>query len=268
MKQKVILIVAVIVGILAFALTHRYLQAERDRLYAGAEKIKTIVATVDLPAGTVLKVEDLGQLSVYKSAVGGQAVLPDDLNTILGKKLRTPVRRNDPLLWVHVDIPERLRGGLATTIKTGLRAISLAISGEAAVSGLVQPNDRVDILGTFTMPSRTAVGQMEVVTFTILQDVSILATGQRMAKTESGGAFGTDARVSAFSSVTVEVTPREAEQLVFTESMKGKMTLALRNPEDVGFEKDLPEVNFKYMEEKLKELNLLRQKEIRHKTEQ
>lgn len=267
MKQKVILIVAVIVGILAFALTHRYLQAERDKLYAGAEKVKTIVAQLDLPAGTVLKVEDLGQLSVYKSAVGGQAVMPDDLDTILGKKLRYAVRRGDPLLWSQIDIPERMRGGLAVSIKAGLRAISLGISGEAAVSGLVQPNDHVDILGTFTMPSRTAAGQMEVVTFTILQDVSILATGSRMAKTDTGGSFGVESRPSAYSAVTVEVTPREAELLVFAESMKGKMTLALRNPEDVTFEKDLPEVNFKYLEQKLPEMNLFRQLSIRHKRE-
>lgn len=267
MKQKAILIAAILVGILAFGLTHKYLKDERDKLYAGAEKIKTIVAQKDLPAGTVLKMEDLGALSVYKSAVGGQAVLPDELNTILGKKLRYSVRRNDPLLWSSVDIPERMRYGLAPMVKTGLRAVSLAIGADAAVSGLVQPNDHVDILGTFTMPSRAAPGQMETVTLTVLQDVSILATGTRLAKGEGGYQSAFEGRATSFSSVTLEVTPREAELLVFAQNMKGQLTLTLRNPEDVSFEKDLPEVNFQFLEKSLPELNVFRQRNIRHKQE-
>lgn len=267
MKQKAILMVAILVGILAFALTHNYLRIERDKLYAGAEKITTIAAGKDLPAGTVLKVEDLGTLSVFKSAVGGQAVLPEDLNTILGKKLRYSVRRNDPVLWSSVDVPERMRFGLAPMIKPGLRAVSLAIAGESAVSGLVQPNDRVDILGTFTMPSRTVAGQMETVTLTVLQDVSILATGTRLAKGEGGyqSAFADSGRPASFSSVTLEVTPREAELLVFAQNMKGQLTLTLRNPEDVSFEKSMPEVNFQYLETQLPALNEFRQRNIRYK---
>lgn len=267
MKQKAILLVAVLVGVFAFAMTHQYLQAEREKLYAGAEKIKTIVATEDLPAGSVLTMDVLAQKSVFKSAVGGQAVLPDDLNTVIGKKLRYMVRRNDPLLWSMVDIPERLRFGLSPMIKPGLRAISLAIAGEAAVSGLVQPNDRVDILGTFTMPSRSTPGQMETVTLTLLQDVSILATGTRLARQEGGYQSAFEGRPTSYSSVTLEVTPREAELLVFAQNMKGQLTLALRNPEDVSFEKDLPEVDFKYLETKLPELNVFRQRNIRHKQE-
>lgn len=267
MKQKAILIAAILVGILAFALTHRYLRVERDKLYAGAEKVKVIVALIDLPAGMVLKADDLGQQSVYKTAVGGQAVLPDDLNTVLGKKLRYTLRQKDPLLWSSVDIPERMRFGLAPTIKPGLRAVSLSIGGEAAVSGLVQPNDRVDILGTFTMPARAAQGQMETVTLTILQDVSILATGSRMAKGEGGYQSAFEGRPTSFSSVTFEVTPREAELLVFAQNMKGQLTLTLRNPEDVTFEKDMPEVNFKYLETKMPEMNVFRQRNIRHKQE-
>jgi pilus assembly protein CpaB len=267
MKQKVILIVAILVGLLAFWLTHSYLVKEREKLYASAEKIKVIVAVQELPAGTVLKVEDLGVHSEYKTAVGQQVIRPEEIDVILGKKLRFAVRRADPLRWSDIDMPERLRSGLAPAIKSGMRAISLGISGEAAVSGLVQPNDRVDILGTFTMPSRTAAGQMEVVTMTVLQDVTILATGTRLAKSELGAAGLVDRGQTSYSSVTLEVTSREAELLVFTESMKGKLTLALRNPEDVGFEKTLPEVNFQYMEKQLPDMNTFRQQNILHKRE-
>ena len=65
-----------------------------------------------------------------------------------------------------------------------------------------------------------------------------------------------------------ELTPREAELLVFVENMRGHLTLSLRNPEDVSFEKNLPEVNFNMLEEEIPVLNESRQVTIRHKSGQ
>lgn len=268
MKQKLVLIVSLLIGVMAFWMTNRYLQSEREKLYAGAEKIEVVAAAADLAPGTVLTVDDLGVRQVYKTAVGGQAVLREDVETIIGKKLRYSMRKNDPMLWSYVDMPERGRFGLAPMINTGMRAISLGIAGVNAVSGLVQPNDRVDILGSFVFPSRKNVetGQMETVTLTLLQDVSVLATGTRLAR--GAGSMPQnefEARTTGYNSVTLEVTPREAELLVFAQGMKGQLTLSLRHPEDVGFEADLPEVDFDHLEQKLKEYNLIRQRDIRHK---
>ena len=262
MKEKVSLAVAVIVGLLAFFLTSRYLRLERDKLYAEAEKVKIVVADADLPAGTTLKFEDLAQKSVFKSAVGESAVLPDQLDEIIDKKLRYSLKALDPVRWSDVEMPLRGRGGLANMVKPGMRAISASISGDAAVSGLVQPNDRVDLLGTFSFPSTRNPGQMENVTLTVLQDVTVLATGQRLAKDYSYGASG---QGRGYGTVTFEVTPREAELIVFAQNVKGRLTMSLRNPEDISFEKDLPEIDFQHIERKLPELNLYRQKYIRHK---
>lgn len=264
MKQKIILVVAILSGLGAFALTHSYLRAERAKIYEGAERVQVLAAAADLPAGTVLRAEDIGKKTVFKASIGTQAVQIEDLSSVIGKRVLYAFRRNDPLIWSHIDVPERMRSGLAPTIRSGMRAISLGIGGEAAVSGLVQPNDRVDILGTFSLPSPTQAAQMETVTLTVLQDVTVLATGQRLAK---GGGVADDGRSFGYSSVTFEVTPREAELLIFAQNMRGQLTLSLRHPEDVSFERALPEVNFQFLEESLPEINLKRQREIRNKGE-
>ncbi len=263
MKEKLILVGSVLVGLLAFWLTHRYIQAERAKLYAGAETVYVIKADRDLPAGATLKIEDLGKDKVFKAGLSGQAITPDDVGLVLGKKLKYALVRGDVLQWSFVDLPDRFRGGLAPTIRQGMRAVSLGIGGTAAVSGLVQPNDRVDILGTFTLPSKTVTGQMETVTLTILQDVTVLATGQRLGKADPvfGGAAA-DRPVYGYSSVTFEVTPEEAELLVFTEHMKGQLSLTLRNPEDPRFIKT-EEVNFQRLETRLPTLNQFRQETVR-----
>ena len=55
------------------------------------------------------------------------------------------------------------------------------------------------------------------------------------------------------------------EVLTFAQHVKGQLTLALRNPEDLSFEKDLPEVDFQLLENNLPELNRYRQQHIRLK---
>lgn len=267
MKEKIVLVLSILVGLAAFWLTNRYLEAEREKLFEGAEKIRVVVAGRDLPAGGVLAVEDLAQKSVYKTAVGENVVRPEDVGTIVDKRLRYSLREGEPVWWSYVDVPDRRRAGLAPMIKSGLRAVSISLGGSDTVSGLVQPNDRVDILGTFTFPGRGPGGEQETVTLTVLQDVTVLATGQQLARTEPGSPQ-TGWRPGGYSTVTLEVTPREAELLTFIQHMKGQgqLTLTLRNPEDVGFESLLPEVNFQHLETNLGDLNLYRQRYIRHKT--
>lgn len=262
MKQKMILVLSLLAGLAAFWLTVRYQRAWLKKTQVGAEKVDVVAADIDLPAGTVLRREDLGLLTVFRTQVGSQAVLADDRTAVLGKRLLYPMRRLDPLSWPMVDVPERMRSGLAPIIKEGMRAVSLGIGGESAVSGLVQPNDRVDILGTFSFPARNNPAVMETVTLTVLQDVTVLATGQRLAKGEGGA---TEGRSFGYSAVTFEVTPREAELLVFAQHVRGQLTLALRHPEDVSFEPSMPDVNFEYLQRSLPGLNEYRQREIRHK---
>lgn len=268
MKEKVIPIISLLIGFLAFGLTFNYLKNEQKKLkaietdiYKNAQKISVMAAKNDIPSGTVIKRKDLGTIFVYKNSVGNQVVLPEDARMLFGKTTQYRMNAMEPILWSNIEGGLDSARGLATMIKPGMRAISLSVSGAEAVSGMIQPNDRIDILGTFPFPSKEIQGETETVTLTILQDVSVLAAGQKLSNQTSN----TKSSRSGYSSITVEVTPREAELLVFAQQMKGRITLALRNMGDVSFEQDLPEVNFEHLQTALPDLNLFRQKNIRHK---
>lgn len=271
MKDKIILVIAVMCGIAAFVLTRVYLNRLRDDLYKGAKTVPVLVVGRDLPSGVVLKSEDIKVKDVFEKAVGQNVFLDTkredgtkDVDRIIGKRLLYPLKRGEPIWWSHVDLPQNRGNNFAYSIKTGLRAVSIAVSGEAAVSGLVKPEDRVDILGTFTLPSRSKPGEMETVTLTMLQDVSVLATGAKTSEVAYDPATRNQ-RQGGYNTVTLEVTPKEAELLVFSENMKGELTLTLRNPEDPGYEKNLPELNFDKLESSLPPLNEYRQSTIRQK---
>lgn len=272
MKQRMVLIISVVMGVLAFLMTQRYfharmadLEKERNQLIFNEKRVEVIAAGRDLPAGTVLIKKDLLSKSIAGREVTKDTILLADLDKFLGKKLKQSIDKANTLMWSYVDVPFRPGSGLAPVITPGRRAVSISISGAAGVSGLIQPNDRVDVVGSFSFPGRKDPEKMEWVTLTILQDVSILATGQTLGKSEWADRNRSS---SGYSTVTLDVTLREAELLIFVENMKGHLTLALRNPEDVSYEKNLPEVNFNMLEEEMPVLNNYRQQIIRHKSGQ
>ena len=220
-------------------------------------------AAIAKQAGTVLKNVDLAKALVFQSSVGNRAVLPESVREIINKKLLYNIGRGDPIQWSDVDVPFRGESGLAEMLNPSMRAISISVDAVSSVSAMIKPNDHVDVLGTFSFPSPTA-GVVEAVTLTVLQDVTVLATGQTTAdKTSKAGRA--DKAPRGYSTVTFEVTPQEAELLVFAQSVKGKLTLALRHPADVTFITNMPAINFELLQKKMPDLNIIRQRDIRHK---
>jgi len=124
----------------------------------------------------------------------------------------------------------------AAGIANNQRAITLPVNSATAVAYFVEPGSRVDILGTFEMQ-----GQAEQVAFTrtILQNVKVLAVERA---TSRGNYLGMVEQ--GFSNVTVEVSPENAEKLVFALGQStGGLTLVLRNNEDQQ-ELALPSANW------------------------
>ena len=149
--------------------------------------------------------------------------------------------------------------GLSADIKRQMRAISINCAGAASVSGMVRPNDHVDVIGTFDLsdPMKSSGPKAKsLVTSTILQNVLVLAVGKQTAKMRAQ-----EAGTAGYSTVTLEVTPREAEVLAFAEQMKGRLVLTLRNRNDAHYEKELPKVDFEKIMSEIEQLNLKRQQQ-------
>lgn len=264
MKRKIVLIASLVMGVIAAILTRLYVasreseaQAKIDainRRYGGP--IDVLCFKRDVPGGTVIAQSDLGLLTVPANGVRGQALGREDLSSVVGRKVLLGHRKKEVLFWSDIEGGNPNTKGLSADIKRQMRAISITCMGSASVSGMVRPNDHVDVIGTFAFPgSDGRVGKGDVVASTILQNVLVLATGQTTAKTRKEN-LGLN---RGYSTVTLEVTPREAEMLAFTEQMKGRLTLTLRNRNDTTYERELPKVDFEKIRGEIEELNLKRQ---------
>ena len=272
MKQKIVLIVSIVIGLLAALLTRGYLAAKENEFNRmKAEFARThgvmdvVVFTKDCPSGTVLDDKMLGVIRVPRQGLEGRAVDGDKARKeylqVYGHKLLVSRKKDELLFWADIEGGKPHNGGLSDDVKRQMRALSISVSGAASVSGMVKPNDHVDVIATFSIPREgaTVPGQVDLVTSTILQNVLVLATGTETAKSQVIANYGVAGR-QGYNTVTLEVTPREAEMLVFSEQMKGRLSLALRNRSDVTYEKELPKVDFDKIQSEIEELNLQRQK--------
>lgn len=265
MKQRIILIASVVIGLIAALLTRQYLSAKDAEVARKLEQIgqkyqpvDIIVVKRDIPSGTVLTMQDIGILPMIEGAMHGRTIKPAEHMSLLGRKTIRMIQKSSPVLWSDIEGGEPGSRGLAGDVPRELRALSINCSGAASVSGMVRPNDHVDVLGTFTFPSKQVPGEMELVTQTILQNVTVLATGQETSKTQV--LSSRPDRAGAYSTVTLAVWPREAEMLVFCEQAKGRLTLTLRNPSTTEYLDEVPKVDFAQIQAVVRELNTDRQK--------
>ncbi|MDD2709839.1 MAG: Flp pilus assembly protein CpaB [Verrucomicrobiae bacterium] len=261
MKEKLILFLAIVCGILAMVFNKLYLDGKLRDLNRRFEMEWVVAASKDLASGTVLTEDMVAKTLIPRRATSG-CVKPAQLNAVLGQKLRASVPFNTPLMWSCLADRDQRGGGLANMVREGDRAVSIPVDVTSSVTGLVEPNDHVDILGTFTFPSTKGDSQLDTVTLTILQNVTVLATGKQTSASSSAAMMSGQQRGGAYSTVTLLVTPKEAEMLVFA-MQKGRLTLTLRSPSDVSSARDLTNINFNYLERKVGEFNENRQERLR-----
>ena len=268
MKRKIVLIASLVAAIVAAVLTRFFILAKdaevkelKDSIVAryGGE-MWVLCFKRDLPGGTVLAKEDLRLKKVPKIGMQGQAIGEEDLADVLGRKILFGHKAMDTLFWGDIEGGNPSATGLSADIKKQMRAVSINCSGAASVSSMVRPNDHVDVIGTFDLSdpsSRSSSKTRSLVTCTMLQNVLVLATGTRTAKgrARDGSAYG------GYTTVTLEVTPREAEMLAFAEQIKGRLVLSLRNGKDTHYEKELPKVDFEKICGEIEELNQKRQQQ-------
>jgi pilus assembly protein CpaB len=254
MRNYIILAVSILTGLAAFWLHHQQLSAKYRALGLAGERARVCVLKHDLYQGDVIHVKDLSRRFMLKKDLSGQEVLLSDVGLIVGRKLAVNLKANVPIRLGDIEIPEDGFGSaLARRVRYEHRAVSIAVDSTSSVSGLVQPNDHVDLVGTFRFPAEQGNGSLDTVTLTLLQNVTVLATGQQLATGEvqvrrqqrSGRSYAT---------VTLSLTPEEAELVIFAEQ-KGRLTMTLRHPEDV-YTVDRPQqVNFDYLRRIIGEIN-------------
>ncbi|WP_375428492.1 Flp pilus assembly protein CpaB [uncultured Sphingomonas sp.] len=189
---------------------------------------EVLVATRALPVGTILDATALKFQPWPKELVDNAYYLREktDLGSLLGTVVRNPVTAGQPVTQGALVKPGD-RGFLAAALGPGMRAVTFPVSGASSVSGFVFPGDRIDLVLTQEVKGG-GDGDPLRVSETVMRNVRVLATDQRTDNTE--GENGKTV-VTTFNTVTVEATPRIAEQVAVAQTV-GSLSISLRSIAD------------------------------------
>jgi Flp pilus assembly protein CpaB len=207
--------------------------------------------------------EMLSPKSVPESFIPPQAIEgSENVKLIIGRKTRVDVTSGQLVMWS--DLETENRGGFSTLIPEGERAFSVEI-GRGVKGGLLQPNDHVDIIGSFTAEQQIepkAAGaatwreEPGVVNAVLLQNVTILAVGENF-----GGRPNQDSTSSG--DLTLSLTLPEAQLLMYAQE-HGELGAVLRREGDIGAQprEKLPRITFKEIEGVIGNLDSERKRRI------
>jgi len=178
-----------------------------------------VVASADLTEGAAL---DNSNLSVAQWPI---ATVPpaaySTVDSLVGRVTRISVFKGEPIIPGRLA-PMGTGPGIQVKITPGKRAMAVKIDDVAGVSGLIQPNSRVDVLVTLRERENTGSngGGGEQVAKLFMSNMRVLAVGTVVQS-------GPDNRPINATTATLEVTPDEAERLAVG-MREGSIQLVLR----------------------------------------
>ena len=120
--------------------------------------------------------------------------------------------------------PEGTEGGLYAVIPTGYRAMTVKVDDVVGVSGFIMPGSFVDVVAIIVPPGAGSE-QRGPNSKIVLQNIKVLASGPKIDTPEN------QRTPSEVRSVTLQVTPEQAEKLVLAAN-EGKLQLVMRNYSD------------------------------------
>jgi pilus assembly protein CpaB len=239
-QDRKILWIALACGLLAAFFLFLYLKSA-DRKYGELEPV--LVVDVNLNKGDPITERAIKIVELPSKFIPGNRIKIEDRALIIGEATSIPILEGEVLLWSHIHTEKRPYSLSETLDKTfNERAVTISVDEIKAVGGHIRVNDRVDVIGTFTVPARKKNNAPVMKTKTLLQCVTVLAVGSPITSQQQAQGFA-----GTVNSVTLKTSPEEAALLIFAESV-GQLRLVLRNPEDLPSkdqdEAQIPEIDF------------------------
>jgi pilus assembly protein CpaB len=223
LKGWVPIAVAVVLGLGAFGAAYAAIKVREREVTRGWEPVEVLVYRESMRPGQVLTADSI-DVDVMPARFFNQSVImtPRFRSEAISKELLVHVEKGQPVHWYQLA-GLREQDLLSTQVREGFRAVTINVSEASSVAHWITPNDSIDVIGSFRDPEKR-----EMTTVTLLQNVSVLATGHTSAIVGSANEGAED-----YTSITLQVLPQEAEILVLAQEM-GNLHLTLRNRADQG----------------------------------
>src|SRR5271157_6478473 len=208
--------IALLIALCVSLIVTYFLYSHLKRQYGNAQLIKVVAAAKPLDTGTPITADDLTLMDWPSNApLDGPFHKPEELN---GRIAMYPIAYKEPIREGLLAAPGA-SVGLTAKIPDGMRAVAVVTNEVNNVSGFLFPNSHVDVLVTFR-----SEGNNDPMTTTVLQNIQVLSTGERLQPDPSG-------KPQNVKVVTLFLTPDDAQKLLLA-SNQGTVQFVLRNASD------------------------------------
>jgi pilus assembly protein CpaB len=216
-RLAIVLFSAFVVAALCSFLVYRVIGNRLGAVQPKATRL--IVAAADIKLGSVLRDVDLTTADFVGSLPKGAILKKGDA---IGRGVVSNLYQGEPVLDSRLAAMGS-GGGLAATIRQGMRACAVKVDEVVGVAGFVTPGMRVDVLISGNPPGPIDPAQGPKVR-TLFQNVEVLSAGTDIQKDGEG-------KPQQVQVVNLLVTPDQAELLSLA-STQAHIQLVLRNPLD------------------------------------
>jgi pilus assembly protein CpaB len=210
MRSKLILIMALVMGIVTTVLFFNYMKQFDDASLVNENLTDVVAAKQMIKKNELVTAAALQIIKVPTKGLHAQTVKTVD--EAVGKISNTDLAPGEVLLSHHLQSEKEEALLVSRKVQDGYRALSVGVNLVRSVSNLIEPNDVVS-----TPNDKTNVA---VVSTLILENVRVLAVGRRMIES------GTDTPYVEYSSVTLEVKPQDGVNVI-NAGEKGSISLML-----------------------------------------
>ncbi|MBT3585286.1 MAG: Flp pilus assembly protein CpaB [Halobacteriovoraceae bacterium] len=227
---------ALIIAGFAMFLVHTYVEDQQAVFTKKfGTKITVVVASKDIKELELIDDSKIQVTSIPQSfASPGHFRKMKELENTMAT---VPILKGEQITKPRVTYPGA-NTGLARQVSVGKRAMAINITEKQAVSKLIKPGDRVDILASIDYASgRKDLQKVK----TILQDILVLSTGKSMTNSIPLYGIKVPSAIKAmrvptyvkYNTVALELDPFEVQKLTFLLSYSGiPPYLSLRNNND------------------------------------
>ena len=173
------------------------------------ETVDVLVAQREIPTGKRIEATDLGWQSFPKAGIVEfyltRAARPNAQQELVGNFARSNFLAGEPIREQRLLKADR--GFMSVILAPGMRAAAIEVKAVSTAGGFILPNDRVDVLLTRAALKGAAAGGDTFTSETILTNIRVLAVDQAVGDRP-------EPAISVKDTVTLELTPRQAETVV------------------------------------------------------
>jgi pilus assembly protein CpaB len=217
-------------------LAYTYLTQADARAQDKTEMVPALVARNVIPKGTPGKTAvDQGLFTTKKVP---RAAVPDSVLTsdtgLSGLVASASIAKGQFVVRDSFVAASQV-DGFSTTVKAGKQAISLSVDTTHGVAGFIQPNDSINMLVSLDIDNKASKAGAQNTTAFLIPGLRVLAVGTTTASakpaassTDGGTTQATQAPTVEKGLITVEATPRQAEQIAA--AMNGGTIMLTLNP--------------------------------------